>query len=65
MKNQMPPIRTENQDFYEASEDTMSQDENITEEDTNTLSHTEKPISRGYVAAIDYDHLYEDMIFPS
>lgn len=66
MKNQMPPIRSENQDLlYEASEDTMSQDENITEEYTDTLSHTEKPISRGYVATIDYDRLYEDMIFPS
>lgn len=66
MKNQMPSVKIKDEDLlYEIPEDTTSQDEIITEENLDSPSHTEKPISRGYVATIDYNRLYEDMIFPS
>lgn len=66
MTKQMPPLSVSdfNPDLlYEISEDTTDVDEKPENSSDTTAV---KPVSRDYVANIDYDNLLnEDMIFPS
>jgi hypothetical protein len=62
-----PSLKIENPDLlYETAEDITDEDEeDITEDHSDTQSPSDKLFSNGNIATIDYDRLYEDMIFPS